>query len=251
MPGCTGTGRLTKNHPEEATHTIMFPHGHRQTIGFGSSLTSVGKTMLIVYAAIYVLALIGEQWMGMPIFRLLALSPIKSGFFHIWQPITHPVIHNPGAPIGFLINCLVFYFFAGTIESALGTRGFLKLYIIAAVGGAAAGLAFSGLTSFGVPCAGMMPSLLALIVVFGLLQPESTVMLMFVLPIKAKYISYGTLIVTALTFLAQTNVHGAYHLGGIGLGWLYFRRPTRWLDAGWWRWKYAAHSQKKRRSRLR
>ena len=228
----------------------MFTNAHRQTIGFGSSLTPVGKIMLIVYAAVYVLELIGEQWLGMPVFQWLALSPLKSGSFHIWQMITHPVVHDPGAPIGFLINCLVFYFFAGTIESALGTRGFLRLYIIAALGGALAGLIFGGLSPFGVPCAGMMPSLLALVVVFGLLQPEATILLMFVLPIKAKYISYGTIIITALTFLAQTNVHGAYHLGGIGLAWLYFRAPTRWFDTDWWRWKFSKQVRKNRRSKF-
>ncbi len=228
----------------------MFAYGHRQTIGFGNRLTPVGKIMLIVYATVYVLELIGQQWLGIPIYRWLALSPVNSGTFHIWQVVTHPLIHDPGAPIGFLINCLVFFFFAGTIESALGTRAFLRLYVIAALGGAAASLLFGGLTSFGVPCAGMMPSLLALIIVFGLLQPEATILLMFVLPIKAKYISYGTTIVTALTFLAQTNVHGAYHLGGIGLAWLYFRAPAQWLDTNWWRWKFFTLGQKKRRTKF-
>lgn len=226
----------------------MFPQGHRTTIGSGSSLTRVGKTMLIIYASVYIIELIGQHWLGLPLYQWLALSPVKSGQFHLWQLITHPFIHNPGAPIGFLIDCVVFYFFAGAIESALGTRNFLRLYAIAAMGGAAAGLIFSGLTSFSVPSAGMMPSLLALIVVFGLLQPEATILLMFILPIKAKYISYGTIIVTALTFLAQTNVHGAYHLGGIGLGWLYFRGPSQLLDPNWWRWKHFEHTQKKRRS---
>jgi membrane associated rhomboid family serine protease len=228
----------------------MFSYAHRQTIGFGSRLTPVGKIMLVVYATVYVLELIGEQWLGIPIYRWLALSPLTTAQFHIWQVATHPFIHDPGAPISFLINCLVFFFFAGTIESALGTRAFLRLYVIAALGGATASLIFGGLTSFAVPCAGMMPSLLALIIVFGLLQPEATILLMFVLPIKAKYISYGTTIVTALTFLAQTNVHGAYHLGGIGLAWLYLRAPAQWLDTNWWRWKFFAHSQKKRRSKF-
>jgi membrane associated rhomboid family serine protease len=228
----------------------MFTQGQRKNIGFGIPLTHVGKTMLIVYAAVYVLQLIGQHWLGIPLYQWLALNPLKSEHFRIWQLITHPVIHDPGAPIGFLIDCLVFYFFAGTVESGLGTRAFLKLYIIAALGGAAVGLIFSGLTSFGAPYAGMMPSLLALIVVFGLMQPEATILLMFVLPIKAKYISYGTIIVTALTFLAQTNVYGAYHLGGIGLAWLYFKSSPQWLDSDWWRWKYFDYSQKKRRSKF-
>lgn len=228
----------------------MHPQGFRRPIGFGSTLTSTGKIMLIVYVAVYILELIGEQWLGLQLYGLLALSPPKSGQFHYWQLITHPVIHPPGSPIGFLIDCLVFYFFAGTVEAALGTRRFLRLYIFAAVGAAVAGLIFGALNPPGLPFAGMMPSLLALIVVFGLLNPEATVLLMFVLPIKAKYISYGTIIVTALTFLARTNVHGAYHLGGIALAWLYFRSPTQWLDAGWWRWKYFEYTQKRRRSRF-
>lgn len=228
----------------------MFSQGQRRTFGFGPSLTPTGKIMLIIYATVYVVELIGQHWLGIPIFQGLALSAPNSGSFHLWQLITHPFIHNPGAPIGFLIDCLVFYFFAGTIESALGTRGFLQLYIISALGGAVACLLFGSMVSVGIPCSGMLPSLLALIVVFGLLNPEATVLLMFILPIKAKFISYGTVIVTALTFLAQTNPHGAYHLGGIGLGWLYFRSPTYWLDLNWWRWKYFEYNQKKRRSKF-
>ncbi len=228
----------------------MFPQGRRPTIGSGTSLTRTGKIMLIAYAAVYVLELIGEHWLGSPLYAWLALSPLNSPQFHVWQLVTHPVIHDPGAPIGFLIDCVVFYFFAGTVESALGTRHFLKIYILAAAGGAAAGLLFSGLTSFGLPFAGMLPSLLALIVVFGLLSPEATILLMFVLPVKAKYISYGTVIVTALTFLARTNPHGAFHLGGIGLAWLVFRSPTHWLDAKYWRWKYLNHAQRRRRAKF-
>ncbi len=228
----------------------MFPQGHRTTIGSGATLTRTGKIMLIVYVAVYVLELIGEQWLGLPLFGWLALSPPTSGHFHFWQLVTHPVIHNPGAPIGFLIDCVVFYFFAGTVESALGTNRFLWLYLLAAAGAAAAGLLFGSLASSGLPFAGMMPSLLALIVIFGLLQPEATILLMFILPIKAKYISYGTVIITALTFLARTNPHGAYHLGGIGLAWLAFRSPTHWLDANYWRWRYFEHTQKRRRSKF-
>jgi membrane associated rhomboid family serine protease len=206
--------------------------------------------MLIVYAAVYVVELLGQHWLGLPFYQMLALSPLGSGGFYAWQLVTHPLIHDPSAPIGFLIDCVVFFFFAGTVESALGTRRFLYLYIIAAFGGAVAGLLFSGLTSAMIPYAGMMPSLLGLIVVFGLLQPESTILLMFVLPVKAKYISYGTVIVTALTFLARTNVYGAYHLGGIGLAWLYFRSPAYLLDPNWWRWQYFNYSQKKHRSKF-
>lgn len=226
----------------------MYPQGQRRSYGFGATLTPVGKIMLMIYASIYVLELICEHWLGLPIYGLMALSPLSTGTFHIWQVGTHALVHDPGAPISFLINCLVFYFFSGTIESALGTRKFLTLYASAAIGGAIIGLLFSNMTSFSTPYAGMMPSLLALIVTFGLLQPEAIILLFFVLPVKAKFISYGTVIVTALTFLAKANVHGAYHLGGILFGYLYFRPPIQLLNPNWWRWKYFQHHQKKKKS---
>ena len=228
----------------------MPPQGYRTTFAFGAPLTAVGKKMLIAYASIYVLELVCEHWLGIPVYRWLALWPLDSGAFRIWQLVTHPLIHDPRAPIGFLIDCVVFYFFAGTIEQALGTRRFIRLYALAALGGAAVGLPFTLLASFAAPYAGMTASLLALIVVFGLLQPEATILLMFILPVKAKYISYGTVIVTLLTFLAKANGHGAYHLGGILFGYLYFRSPGEWLNLNWWRWKYFEFTQKKRRSRF-
>ena len=228
----------------------MFPQGYRTIFGFGAPLTAIGKQMLIIYASVYVVELICEHWLAIPIYRWLALWPIGSGGFQLWQLITHPLLHDPGAPIGFLINCLVFYFFAGTIESALGARRFITLYVVAACGGALIGLLFGLLTDFAAPFSGMMPSLLTLIVVFGLLRPEATVLLMFVLPIKAKFISYGTVIITVLTFLAKANVHGAFHLGGIFLGYLCFRSTGQWWNINYWQWKYFEFKQKRRRSRF-
>ncbi|NNK00941.1 MAG: hypothetical protein HKP58_11065, partial [Desulfatitalea sp.] len=106
----------------------MFPQGRRPTFSFGAPLTSVGKNLLIGYAAIYILTLVCEHWMGLPVYSRLALNPVAGARFGLWQLFTHPFIHDPNAPIVFLIDCLVFYFFAGTIEYALGTQRFVRLY---------------------------------------------------------------------------------------------------------------------------
>jgi len=228
----------------------MFPQGQRTSFVFGAPMTKVGKIMLIGYSAIYVVELLCEHWLAMPVYDWFALNPINSPGFRIWQVITHPLLHAPDAPIPFLLSCLVFYFFAGTLEYSLGTRRFITLYILAAVGGVAAGLPFSALPSFSFLFSGMTPSLSALIVVFGLLQPDATILLFFILPIKAKYLSYGVVVIAVLTFLAKANVHGAYHLGGMLFGYLYFRPPLQLLNANWWRWKYFEISQKRRRNRF-
>ena len=197
----------------------------RTSYGFGSQLTLLGKRMLLIYGGIYIFELLLEHWLNVPITQQLMLYPFSSDYFHVWQIITHPFIHAPEAPVSFLINCLVFYFFAAPVETRFGFKHFLILFYLSAFGGFVCGQLFSGVSGFYAPFMGMLPSLLSLVVVFGLLNPDATILLMFILPVKAKYLSYGTILITLLTFLAKVNPHGAYHLGGILFGYIYFRGP--------------------------
>jgi membrane associated rhomboid family serine protease len=207
--------------------------------------------MLIFYTAVYVLELLFVHWLNIPVFRLLQLHPLQSGRFILWQVPAHAVIHNPVAPISFLLKCLVFYFFAEPVERAFGSKGFLKLFYYSAAGGALFGLLFALIPGFNTPFWGMMPSLLAMIVIFGMLNPEATIYLMFIIPIKAKYISYLTVFITLLTFLAKVNPHGAYHLGGILFGYLYFKGPKYIFDIKKHAFKYQDWRFEKRRSKFR
>jgi hypothetical protein len=188
--------------------------------GFGSYLTPLGKRLLLVYGSIYVLELLFEHWLKIGIVSVLELYPLGN------------------------CSCIIFYFFAAPVEHAFGPKRFLFFFYISALGGALCGLGFSFVAGFNVPFLGMMPSLLSLIVIFGLLSPEATILLMFILPIKAKYLSYGTIIITFLTFLAKANPHGAYHLGGILFGYLYFRGLGEYFD------KYSEWQLKRRKSRF-
>jgi len=223
----------------------------RMSYGFGSNLTLLGKRLLLIYGAIYIIELLFEHWLKIPIVEVLKLYPFKEESFQIWQIFTHPFIHNPRSPISFLINCLVFYFFATPIENAFGARRFLILFYLSALGGALCGLAFSSVSGFNAPFLGMLPSVLSMIVVFGLLSPESTILLMFVLPIKAKYLSYGTALITFLTFLAKANPHAAFHFGGIIFGYIYFKGPKNLFDPNLIYTKYLEWQLKKKRSHFK
>jgi membrane associated rhomboid family serine protease len=229
----------------------MRPDRVRISDGFGSKLTLVGKRLLLIYGVIYVLELLFEHWLKIPVVSVLKLYPIKHLDFHVWQLVTHPFIHDPQSPMTFLISCLVFYFFAGPVENAFGPKRFLIFFYLSAVGAALCGFGLSSVVGFNAPFFGMLPSLLSLIVVFGLLSPEATILLMFVLPVKAKYLSYGTVMITFLTFLAKANPHGAYHLGGILFGYLYLRRPGNLVDPELIYLKYRAWQLKRRRSRFK
>ncbi len=217
---------------------------------FGSGFTRLGKQLLLIYVVIYVLELITEHWINIPLVSYLMLHPIHDPHFLIFQFMTHPFIHDPYAPLGFVINCLVFYFFSRPVEEVLGAKRFLTLFYISALGGAIVGFAFSTVSGFNTPFLGMLPSLLALVVVFGLLTPDATILLMFILPVKAKYLSYGTVLMTVFTLLAKVNPHGAFHLGGILFGYIYFKGPHLFMP-GSLRMKYLAWQLKRRRSKFR
>lgn len=222
----------------------------RPSLSFGTNLTGLGKKLLVVYVTIYIMELLSEHWFNIPVVSFLQLYPFKLESFHFWQIMTHPFIHNPYSPLIFAIGCVVFYFFAAPVETAFGGKRFLTLFYGSALGGALLGLGFSSISGLSAPFSGMMPSLLSLVVVFGLLNPEATILLMFVLPIKAKYLSYGTIGITLLTFLAKANPHGAYHLGGILFGYIYLRGPRTLFDPGMIRLKYLEWQLKRKRARF-
>lgn len=219
--------------------------------GFGTRLTQLGKRLLIVYGAIYVVELLLEHWLKIPFVAYLQMHPFQSGEFRVWQILTHPFIHDPRSPLGFVVNGVVLYFFAAPVEHAFGAKRFLILFYLSAVGAAVFGILFSMIPGFAAPFSGMLPSLLSLIVVFGLLSPDATILLMFILPIKAKYLSYGTVLITFLTFLAKANPNGAYHLGGILLGYVYFKRPRTLFDPNVIRLRYLKWQLRRNQSRSR
>ncbi len=223
----------------------------RPEFGFGSGFTELGKKLLILYAVIYALELILFHWFRTPLVTRLFLHPLGHPAFGIWQVITHPFVHDPNAPLGFLIDCLVFYFFAAPVERSIGSRRFLTLFYGAAGAAAVCGIAFGLLAEFAAPFGGMLPSLLALVVVFGLLNPDATILLMFILPIKAKYIAYGTMAVTLLTFLAKANPNGAFHLGGVLFGYLWLNGPRHALDPARLHMRYLEWRLRRKKSRFR
>lgn len=214
-------------------------------------MTQLGKRLLVIYTIIYVVELLLEHWLKIPLVGYLQLHPFGSPFFRVWQFFTHPFIHDPHAPFGFLINAIMLYFFAAPVENALGPKRFLILFYLAALGSGLFGLALSGVEGLNAPFMGMLSSLLAVLVIFGLLNPEATIMLMFILPIKAKYLSYGTVVITLLTFLAKANPSAAYHLGGIFFGYLYFKGPGRVFDPNLIYLRYLQWQLKRKRAGFR
>lgn len=194
------------------------------------SLPSVNrgvKWLLITNVALFVLGFFLYRTGGYEFllpFSLVPRSVLQS--FALWQPFTYLFLHDPSGFSHILMNMLVLYMFGATLESVWGTRRFLRYYFICGVGAGlcvvAANLLFGSLDTRTIGASG---AIYGLILAFGVLFPEATILFMFIFPMKAKYF---VMIIGAITFMSSmagssSGVSHVAHLGGMVVGWFYLR----------------------------
>ena len=184
------------------------------------------KWLLIANIAVFVLtyfaALAGNfaaaRWFG-----LIPYSVLPG--LQIWRLVSYLFLHDIHGFGHILFNMLALWMFGKDVESAWGTRRFLRFYFTA---GLISGLCVVVLNYlFGNPYTntiGASGAIYALLVVFGMMYPDVTVLFSFLFPIKAKYF---VMIIGAITFLssfqANTGVSNFAHLGGMVFGFIYMK----------------------------
>ncbi|TAL05890.1 MAG: rhomboid family intramembrane serine protease [Verrucomicrobia bacterium] len=184
----------------------------------------------------------------------LSLDGLKHGF--VWQLLTYQFMH--GGLGHLLVNSFVLYSFGRALESMLGTRNFLSLYLLSGfVGGffqIILGLFFD---RFAGAMVGASAGICGLVGAYALLNPESTIYLFLILPLRAVLFLPLLIAATVLFILVPSNDHVAHgaHLGGIlaGVAWVklgWHRGFVQWpwdgLLASWRQWKPIQSRQRKR-----
>ena len=149
-----------------------------------------------------------------------------------WQFLSAIFLHD--GPWHLLGNMLVLYLIGRDMESILGQKHFLFLYLAGALGGELGHLLLMPSHCVLLAASG---GVAAVLVAFATILPELelTSMLLFVLPIrlKAKHLAYGLFMIAVILVAIDrggTISHSAY-LGGGVTGWLYahllgFGRPS-------------------------
>ena len=179
------------------------------------------KWLLIVNVSIYVLLLVtGLANAPVRWYSQLLLQPASVvEFGHFWQLVTYSFLHADVMHIFW--NALSLWMFGQMLEKSWGTRFFLKFYFICVVG--AALFAIVGSYIFFNPAAtfmGMSGAVLGLVVAFGFVYYDQTVLFSFVLPMKAQYVA---MLIAALMFFSNLESRGAAlaHLGGMVTAFVY------------------------------
>jgi membrane associated rhomboid family serine protease len=120
---------------------------------------------------------------------------------------------------------LTLWMFGAPIEETWGTRRFLQYYFVCGIG---AGICVVLVNlAFGNPhqrVLGASGAIYGLLLAFGMLFPNQTVLLSFLFPIKAKYmVMIFGVIAFMSSFQSGSTVSNLAHLGGMIFGFVYMK----------------------------
>lgn len=144
---------------------------------------------------------------------------------HPWSVLTYAFLH--GSFLHLLFNMLALFMFGPPVEGRIGSRRFIRLYIIAALGGAMLSLAFAPLTAGGV-IIGASAAVFGVMLAFVLEWPDAPVLIFpLPIPIRAKWLVIGLAAISLLAGLTgvRDGVAHLAHLGGFAAAFLYLRGP--------------------------
>ena len=219
-----------------------YPRG--PSISFGGGRLPPGvKWLLIANTAAFVIYFLSMQLRITPLMALFhALSLIPSWVIKgaiIWQPITYLFLHSPYGFGHILFNMLALWMFGSDLERDWGTRRFLNYYFFCGIGAGlcdvSARFLLGSSRDLAIPTIGASGAIYGLLMAFGLLYPNRTVLVGLLFPIPARIF---VLILGGIAFLSTFGAAGSgishmAHLGGMAFGFYYLRfRPT-FFDIDW------------------
>jgi len=205
-------------------------------------LVSFTVALLIINAAVFIVQLAAAN--SQPAAEIeynyfsLSLTGLKHGF--VWQLLTFQFMHAGWMHI--IFNSLAIYFFGRPVETALGRRHFLTLYLSSGVIGGLVQMLFAyWIPSFDGPVVGASAGAYGLVAAFAILHwTERFTMLIYFIPVNMTgkillAVSLGLAFLGML--MPNSGIANAAHLGGILTGGFYVRL---FIQGQWPDWKFSA-----------
>ncbi len=183
-------------------------------------LPPVTQALILINVAMFFL----DDLLGKALTVNMALWPLDSGGFMPWQVLTYAFLHGSLGHLFF--NMLGLWMFGSELERVWGQRRYLEFLLASVLAAAATQLLISAVAGWGNPTVGASGGLFGLLLAFGMMFPERTIMPLFPpIPMKAKVFVaiYGGLeLFNGVTGTSSGVAHFA-HLGGMLGGWLMLR----------------------------
>lgn len=174
------------------------------------------------------------------VYKQFSIPPIGIDFIkRPWTIISYSFAHSLSGIFHILFNMLVLYWFGRLISEYLGSPKVVNLYILGALAGGLLYLLFYNAVPVFAERAsqvsgmvGASAAVYAIMVAAAVLLPDYTFHLIFIGPVKIKWIVAFYIF---LSFLGSTGANAGgniAHLGGALIGWVYIRQLQAGNDWG-------------------
>jgi membrane associated rhomboid family serine protease len=175
------------------------------------------QALLLANVAIFFLG----QLLGPGLLSTFALWPLGAEF-RPWQIVTYAFLHANFNHLFF--NMLGLWMFGTELEHVWGQRRFVTFYFASVLAAALTQIAVNVVMGGG-PTVGASGGLFGLLLAFAMLFPNRTILLFFVIPMKAKWLAllYGVLELYQGVYVMNSGVAHFAHLGGMLGGYLTLR----------------------------
>jgi membrane associated rhomboid family serine protease len=201
----------------------------------GRMMTPAIKALLIANGAVFaVQTFFGGGLTGRigPLTEYFAFVPNLAIYgLQLWRFVTYMFLHAGLFHIGF--NMFALWMFGSQIEARWGRRNFLIYYFVCGLGGA---IVYGIFKLFGVeaftPMIGASGAVMGVLLAYGMTFPNSIILFMFVIPMKAKYFVILLALIDLWSIPGGGSVANLAHLGGMLAGFLFLRLTIPSLGGG-------------------
>jgi membrane associated rhomboid family serine protease len=193
---------------------------------------------LLINIPSVLLGLLGNNMLSGFAAEYLALPANLSKLaIRFWTPVTYMFMH--AGVFHILFNMLWLFWMGQIFEEYLGNKRLVGLYLMGGLAGAVFFVAaynlfpaFSGEPLMYATVVGASASVTAIVIATATLLPDYTIYMMFLGPVKLKWIALFFVIIDFLS-IAGPNAGGEIaHLGGALFGFIYIKQLSRGNDLG-------------------
>ena len=165
--------------------------------------------------------------------QLAIPAPIGEFLQKPWTLITYAFVHDLSGVFHILFNMLVFYWFGKLFVEYLGSDKLVALYFLGALAGGLAYLLVYNTIPFYIErigsfngMVGASAAIYAIVVATATLIPDYTFFLLFLGPVRIKYIAGFYIVVSFLGSVGENAGGNVAHLGGALMGFIYHKATT-------------------------
>ena len=158
-----------------------------------------------------------------PLEILFALWPLQSGLFWPWQLVSYGFLH--GSMLHLFFNMFGLWMFGSELERLWGRQRYWQFLLASLLAAALTQLAITWISGSNAPTVGASGALFGLLLAFGMLFPNRTIMPLFPpIPMKARtFVIVFGVIELLFGLSGRSGVAHFAHLGGMLGGFLMIR----------------------------